>query len=121
MHVSDGTCLFYFSILFVFWLNCFVPFNYRTLTLQCTATCSALQLLTVWLHEMYWAYAGKMTSAVDRDVYTDCVSTTIRKYFCDHQLVSNTSCEVHTCEGLLFHETIKEAFIYQHIHVHVHI
>ena len=58
-------------------------------------SCSVLQLLTVWLQETYWAYSAKMTSVVDREVYIECVSTAIKKYFCDHPLVSICSYKIH--------------------------
>ena len=64
--------------------HAFIP---RSLCIKCSEICSVLQFLTVWLRETYWSYAARMSSVVDREVYCECVSTAIKKYFSDHPLV----------------------------------
>ncbi len=81
---------------------------YRTLITRLDSTCSISQLLIVWLQETYWGYGAMMTNVVDREVYRDCVSTTIKKYFCGHPLVRKIHV-LYTCTCIIDNS----------IHVHV--
>ncbi len=43
--------------------------------------CASHDLLLLWKRESWWAYAGAMSSEVDRDRYSEAVSHTLRKFF----------------------------------------
>ena len=62
-------------------------FTSRSLTLQLNSDVSLLDLLKCWLRESYWGYAARLTNAIDRERYHECVANTLKKYFNDSSLV----------------------------------